>query len=238
MWKAGDKARAVACYAATGTYAKASAISGIPEATLRYWAKQEWFQEELLRADQADTDELKSTFTRIAKIGAVQLEDRIQNGDEVVTKDGEIVRKKIGGKDLAVITAIAADQRRKAMETPDVVSVQNTGEKLASLMQEFIKFNKAKTIEGEPNVQEIPSVAESEAAEEEAYSDSCDGGDETSGSESEASDSGCLSGGASEGRSDRASLSDDSPLNSLRDYDQGVSSGSSGGVGLAGMGQG
>lgn len=148
-WRPEDKARAVAAMAAVGNYSKASALIGIPEATIRVWAKQEWWEEETRRADKADTDELKSTYTRIAKRAADALEDRLENGDEVVSKDGTIVKKQIPGKELAIIAAVATDKRKQAMEAPVTVAAQSSADRLAQLVDNFIKFASAQQIEGE-----------------------------------------------------------------------------------------
>lgn len=144
-----DKQRGVAAYVATGSFTKAHAITGIPETTLRYWSKQDWFAEEARRVDRADTEELKSTFTRIAKRASSELEDRLERGDEVVTKEGEIVMKKIPGRELAIIAAVAADKRKQAMDTPATTNIQNTQEKLVSLMESFLKFASAKEVKHE-----------------------------------------------------------------------------------------
>jgi hypothetical protein len=127
--------------------------------TIRYWARQDWWQEELLRCDSQDSTELKSTFTKIAKKATELLEDRLEHGDEVITKDGEIVKRQIPGRELAIIAGVAADKRRMEMDQPNRVSVQSSTEKLAQLMEEFMKFAKAKPIKGEViDVQESSST--------------------------------------------------------------------------------
>ena len=181
FWKEADKSRAVAAYIGTGSFTRAAAITGIPENTLRAWAKQEWWAEESLRANKADSDELKSTFTRIAKRATEQLEDRLEFGDEVLNKDGQIVKKRIPGRELAIIAAVAADKRRAEMQTTEVVPVQNTAEKLASLMDEFLKFARAKTIKPE-NIKD----AEFTELQEELQTGVQDGIETTPGSESQA----------------------------------------------------
>lgn len=129
--------------------------------TIRYWAKQEWWLEEMLRADKADGNELKATFTRIAKRASELLEDRLENGDDVVTKDGTVVKKNIAGRDLAIISAVAADKRKQELDQPDRVTIQSSTERLAQLMEEFMKFAKAKQIKGEIlDVQEIPDLTQ------------------------------------------------------------------------------
>jgi transposase-like protein len=156
-----DKSRAVAVYASLGSFTRAAAVTGIPENTIRYWSKQEWFAEELRRVDRADGEELKSSFTRIAKRATQELEDRLESGDEVVTKDGTIVKKKIAGKELAIIAAVAADKRKQQMDEPQVVALQNAQEKLLNLMESFMRFANAKEIKQEkPDEREIPSLAE------------------------------------------------------------------------------
>lgn len=153
-WSNEDKSRAVAAYVATGSFTKSAAITGIPENSIRNWAKQDWFGEEARRVDQTDSDELKSTFTRIAKKASLELEDRLENGDEFLDRNGEIQRKKVGGKDLAIIAAVATDKRKQQLETPQTVAIQSSQEKLISLMASFIKFANAKEIKQEKNYDE------------------------------------------------------------------------------------
>jgi transposase-like protein len=158
FWKEADKSRAVAAYVGTGSFTKSAAITGIPENTLRAWAKQEWWAEESLRANKGDSDELKSTFTRIAKKATEELEERLTNGDEVLGKDGALVRKKISGKELTIIAAVSADKRRQEMDAPAQVAVQNTVEKLESLMKAFLKFKTTKIIDAEVIDAEQPQL--------------------------------------------------------------------------------
>lgn len=157
LWKDHDKTRAVVAYSVSGSFSKAAAATGIPEMTIRYWAKQDWWTEEMHRADQGETDELKAVYTRIAKRAAEELEDRLDNGDQHINKEGEVVTKKVAARDLAIITGVAADQRRKQMDAPKIVAVQSSDEKLAHLLREFIKFAKAK---------DAPPVLEAEIIEE------------------------------------------------------------------------
>lgn len=161
IWSAWDRQKAVAAYSVSGSFSKAAALCGIPENTIRYWSKQEWFSDEMRRADQAETEELKSVYTRIAKRAALDLEDRLASGDEVVTKDGEVIQKKVGARDLAIISGIAADQRRKQLDAPISVAVQSSDDKLLNLMEKFVKFAKTKQIKGEViDVEEAIDVSE------------------------------------------------------------------------------
>jgi transposase-like protein len=160
-----DKSRGVSAYVSTGSFTKASSITGIPETTLRFWAKQDWWSEESHRANQADADELKSTATRIAKRAFVELEDRLENGEVVFDKEGNANVKKVSARDAAIIAAVAIDKRKVLLDQPNQVSIQNSTEKLASLMEQFMKFANAK---------EIPVDRSSEIVVSESDSDSTD----------------------------------------------------------------
>lgn len=164
-----DKSRGVAAYVTTGSFTKAAAITGIAETTLRYWAKQDWFAEEAKRVDRQDTEELKAVFTRISKKASSELEDRLERGDEVIGKDGEIILKKIPGKELAIIAAVAADKRKMQMEIPQTVAIQNSQEKLLSLMESFMRFASAKEIKQEKADENILDMVDESSIESERH---------------------------------------------------------------------
>lgn len=149
-----DKNRGVSAYVSTGSFTKAAAITGIPETTLRFWSKQGWWSEECHRANQADSDELKSTATRIAKKAFDEVADRLERGDVALDKEGNIIRKPVSARDAAIIAAVAVDKRKVLLDQPNTVAVQNSAEKLASLMEQFVKFATAKEIkhDGRPEI--------------------------------------------------------------------------------------
>lgn len=185
-----DKSRGVAAYVATGSFTKAATLTGIAETTLRYWAKQDWFAEEAKRVDRQDTEELKAVFTRISKRASSELEDRLENGDEVITKDGEILKKKIPGKELAIIAAVAADKRKMQMEVPQTIAIQNSQEKLLSLMESFLRFANAKEIKQENADVKILDVVEEPIFESEGNTGDSDSSSDSSDSSEAPSSSG------------------------------------------------
>ncbi len=134
--------------------------------TLRAWARQDWFQEEMLRVKRADTEELQSTATRIAKRAFDELEDRLEHGERYVGPDGEERIKKVGAKDAAIIAAVAIDKRKILLETPTTIAIQSNQEKLAKLMEEFLKFAKAKEI---PHERASEIVIEQDSGEDQGF---------------------------------------------------------------------
>lgn len=148
-WKKGyytDKERieAVALYAATGSFPRVNELTGISVTSLRGWAKEEWFHT-LLDEIRAENDhQIDAKFNEII-VGALdQLGDRVLNGDLVLNKDGELVRKPVGARDLSIVTAINIDKRQllrgKPTHRTETVANQSVEQRLANLANEFKKL--------------------------------------------------------------------------------------------------
>ena len=105
-----SKMLALAVYSQTLSCNTASRETGIPAATIYSWSVSE--------EGIATISELQATvrsvaahkFLTIAVTAAEQLLDRIHNGDEVLDSKGNLVRRKMSGKDLAHATSIATDK--------------------------------------------------------------------------------------------------------------------------------
>lgn len=103
---------AVTLYAATGNFVTVSELSGVPVPTLKSWRNSEWFQNLLKEIRTENNEKLDAKFTEIVESSLEQLSDRVKNGDYVVTKRGELVRKPISAKDLSLVAAINVDKRQ------------------------------------------------------------------------------------------------------------------------------
>lgn len=109
-WSPGDRETAIAAYADLGSVKEAAEATGVPLGTLERWlAAPEAAQAvEAIRKQHARKRSLEagSLWDRAVS----ELRDRLDHGDHVLTKQGEVVRKPIGGRDLAVIAGIMADK--------------------------------------------------------------------------------------------------------------------------------
>ena len=106
------KIEAATTYAVTGSAVMVAALTKIPEVTIRGWRKQDWFQA-ILKEVWAENNELLNTkLTNSIQKAQDLLDDRLDNGDHKVLKDGTVVRVPISGKDLSLITAINFDKRQ------------------------------------------------------------------------------------------------------------------------------
>jgi len=157
-WSVEDKVRAASAMMVTGSSLKASKLVGIPAATIRWWANQSSWWPELIKAVRKEKqDELDAVQTDVIHKSLDELNDRLDNGDEVITKDGDKVRKKLGGRDLAIIHGTLFDKRQLVRGDPTSKVGKSDTDAIEALAQRFEDFanqmqqsgSMAKPIEGE-----------------------------------------------------------------------------------------
>jgi len=139
---------AAALYAATGSFVLASEKSGVPEKIIKKWSKEPWFRDILFDFRIENLGKLDAAFTDVIDSAAIQLKDRLENGDWVVTKFGKLVRKPVGIRDLAIVQAINVDKRQLLRGEPTSRPEQASGatvkvlETLAEKFTEIVNLKK------------------------------------------------------------------------------------------------
>jgi len=158
-----EKVAAVMSYVISGTSKKASRNlenqTGlkVPPDTIRWWKNSSiWWPDVYAEMKKKKQDELDGAFTSFIHTAIEGMEDRIKNGDHVVTKTGEIIRKPMSGKDIGWLMGVTFDKRQLLRGDPTSrVEKTSEGERLDKLEQLFMKMSNmqkewnAKTIEGE-----------------------------------------------------------------------------------------
>jgi transposase-like protein len=151
-----EKLYAVVCFMVEGNSIAAGKRSGINPATIRWWKTEStWWDDAMKEARRRYQDALDGKLTKVVHEGADAILERIENGDEVITKDGDIERKRLGARDLAIIVGTMYDKRALLRGDP----TSNPGGKntsLENLAKQFENFahkleqsgNLAKPIEG------------------------------------------------------------------------------------------
>ena len=157
-WTQDDRIRAATVYAMTGSSKKVEDITAIPSSTVRAWRTEDWWPQIIDRIRQEGDDQIDVKLTGLIDKVTDEINERLDKGDFVYdTKRGELVRKKIGGKELSVMTSIFVDKRALLRKKPKMMGETATvNERLKKLADEFSKFIKAKTIDP----QEITDVEE------------------------------------------------------------------------------
>jgi hypothetical protein len=86
--------------------------------------------------DQAKRErqaELDAKFTKIIHKATDEIMDRLDNGDEVLTKNGEIRRKRIAGREAAWIVGVITDKRAVIRGLPTNITTKTTDQSKETL---------------------------------------------------------------------------------------------------------
>lgn len=145
------KIKAAVSYLLCGSATKAAKAAGISKPTILDWKNNsEWWPYLLAHLKEKHDEDLEARTTQILTQALDQVEDRIVNGDTIMNyKTGEMEYKPISGKEMTIIFGTLYDKRQLMRREPTAISDNKSeDERLKHLMQEFIRFSKAKTIDG------------------------------------------------------------------------------------------
>lgn len=99
-------------YFLTQNLTKTGQLTGIPSQTIGYWKnKSAWWKEIYAFIKRAKNEELDGRLSDAMDLAVGELFDRLSHGDEQITKDGVVVRRRVSAKDSATILAILFDKR-------------------------------------------------------------------------------------------------------------------------------
>lgn len=150
-----QKISAVVAYFVTGSIEEASKYTGIKASTVRKWKQQDnWWNLAVREVKRAKQEQLDTKLTNLIEKTMSELRDRLMKGDEVVSKGGTVIRKKVSARDLATIANTLYDKRSAIRKDPLNEQVIDGKEKgmLMQLKSDFEKMSNefnAKVIEGE-----------------------------------------------------------------------------------------
>lgn len=117
-----DRLSAALAWVITGDQYKAADLSGIPRETIKDWMTQENWADLVAQAKQIRQGELEGKFTKIIHKAADEVIDRLENGEKVISKNGEIVQKPVAARDAAWIAAVISDKRAILRGEPTSIS--------------------------------------------------------------------------------------------------------------------
>ena len=148
-----DRLNAALAWVMCGSYAEAEKLCGISARTIRNWAQEPTWPELIEQARKIKQTELDAEFTKVIHKAVKEVAERLENGDEVVTKDGDRVRKKILAKDAALIAAMFTDKRAvgRGLATSITRREAGTSEKLDVIKDALEKAGKQQMMVGPKN---------------------------------------------------------------------------------------
>lgn len=163
VYTAFQRIDAAKAYMETGSFKDAAALSTVPYATIVSWSRSaEWWKVALKELREEKNDKLDGKITKVMDKVLTALEERLENGDSKLNKDGELVRVPISFRDLSIAgLAILFDKRAlmrgQATSRTEIISQEK---RLSTLSEAFAKIAKERTVEGQVLSKEITKKEE------------------------------------------------------------------------------
>ena len=146
------KQEAVNYYFVYGKSSKVSKLTGIPARTIRSWVHQEWWQDMLSDLKVRLQDKLDGKMTSLIDDMMTELRKRVEQGDDVVGKDGVIMKKGMNGRDLAASIALIMDRRATIRGDPARITKSVTLEDKFGNLEKKMKSTIKQVAEEETHV--------------------------------------------------------------------------------------
>jgi len=144
-----DKLDVLMAFASTGSFHEvAKLVPKVPIATARTWREMDWWKPALEKVREMMDEEFDGRVTKVLNLSLDAMEERLANGEEVVLKDGSIVRKKIGFKDLS-IGGVAVPYDKRALnrgEPTQRIEQTSDASRLEKLKQQFKEIAQTRII--------------------------------------------------------------------------------------------
>jgi hypothetical protein len=137
-WTEKTKNEVIHTYLVTGNLALTARIMDVPEETIRYWRKQDWWDDTVREIRHSGKVELSSKMKKIVEASIAVIEDRIVNGDFVFDqKTGEVVRKPVNLKDAHKVAIDMVDRQGALEQEADGGVSSNEGKNIASSLEKL-----------------------------------------------------------------------------------------------------
>jgi hypothetical protein len=136
-----DIETAAAVYYLTGTLTRTSEVLKVPASTISKWMDRDEWINAITRLRRRHSDELDHKLSRIINLAYDEVVERLENGDEIITKDGERMRKRMSGRDAAWIGSVLFDKRQISRKLPSTVTDSvSADEKLNQIAQKMAEM--------------------------------------------------------------------------------------------------
>lgn len=117
-WDMDARIQACIAWLITGSTEEAGKLCNIPGRTIRDWMHQPWWEDVLSEARTIKQKELDALWTGLIHKSTTELRKRLDDGDPLMGKDGQVKYMPVKAKDLAIITSIAVDKRALLRNQP------------------------------------------------------------------------------------------------------------------------
>ena len=156
-----EKFKAVATYILLGTLTATASELQISRETLKDWKDKDWWKKYERQIKNEENAALSAKYRKIVQKTLDQIQERLDNGDSIVLKDGSIHKLPVKARELALIAAISTDKilniDKIQEHREETVSIE---QRLSLLAEEFKKFtgSKSKT----PQIIDVEPIKEND----------------------------------------------------------------------------
>lgn len=141
------KVDACTLYAVYGDLDEVARLTDVPIQQLRLWKQEPWWIEIIKQVYVEQNENLSSRISSTLDKALVQLNDRLENGDVFITKDGNEKRKPVDAKVLTNMFDSLVHRRQVVRGEPTSISA-NIGieDRLDNLAKAFTRFAAARDV--------------------------------------------------------------------------------------------
>ena len=130
----------IADYSVTGNITKTAELHNMPKQTVSNWANSDWGIELLGQIRTEKGEEFDANLTKFIDTAFEQAQDRVENGDFRVSKEGKLIRVPMGGKELVISGSCAYDKRQLHRNQP--TSIRGESESIKALAEQFKQLSR------------------------------------------------------------------------------------------------
>ncbi len=125
----------LADYCVTGNITKTAEMHNMPKQTVSNWTNSDWGLELLGQLRTEKGEQFDANLTKFIDAAFEQAQDRVENGDYRVTKDGKLFRVPMGGYQLVISGSTAYDKRQLHRNQPTSITKNAPG--LDAMVKKF-----------------------------------------------------------------------------------------------------
>lgn len=121
----------------TGNITKTAEMHKMPKQTVSNWVRSEWGVELLGQIGTEKGEQFDANLTKFIDAAFEQAQDRVENGDYRVTKDGKLFRVPMGGYQLVISGSTAYDKRQLHRNQPTSITSKHDNRAMLEACKEL-----------------------------------------------------------------------------------------------------
>lgn len=151
-----QKVAAAQGWLVSGSMADAAMVAGLDVITVRKWKySAPWWNEVVRRLKVHQQDSIEAMLNTVVNKSLSHIMDRLENGDEFITKDGDKDYLKVKAKDLASIVGQMQTAKKNMTENQEINTKEiNTLSMLEDKLRSIAKAELGKTIISDQSIED------------------------------------------------------------------------------------